>query len=166
MNTKPANAPRRGGRRNGDDKRSLQVQPVRSHNAPQSQDGESRVVRAFAMQVREGSRRSPHCGDDPRSGHDGSFGRGRGRVCLSSSMNWTRPLCLTLGEPAKSLAAQAPQGFGAAPRGAAPVRRCAAPAEPVGGIGAAHKPHPTRFLPFAVNRFGNEPERTNRWHIG
>jgi len=43
---------------------------------------------------------------------------------------------------------------------AAPVRRCYAPAEPVGGIGAAHAPHPARLLLFDVNRFVCEPERT------
>jgi len=42
----------------------------------------------------------------------------------------------------------------------APVRRCYAPAERVGGTNAVHTPHPDRLLLFDVNRFVSEPERT------
>ena len=76
--------------------------------------------------------------------------RGRGRALRTSSISWMRPLSLSRNKPAKSLAAQAPQGSGAAPGCSSTAGlRCFAPAERVDGIGAVHTQHLTCFLPGA-----------------
>ena len=119
------------------------------------------MVRRIALQGIESSRRPPQCGDDPRGG-DGSFGRGRGRIRLSSSMFGRAPYASPSESQLNRWLLKRRRATVQRLAAAAPVRRCYAPAEHVDGIGAVHMPHPTRFLLFDVNRFGNEPERIKK----
>jgi len=119
------------------------------------------MVRQPALQGKEGSRRCPQYGDDPFGG-DGSFGRGRGRVCLSSSMFGRAPCASPSESQLNRWLLKRRRASVQRLAATAPVRRCFAPAERVDGTRTAHAPHPARIFVFDVNRFAFTPERIKR----
>jgi len=123
------------------------------------------MVRQFALQGMESSRRPPQCVDDPFGG-DGSFGRGRGRVACRRPWFGRAPYASPSESQLNRWLLKRRRATVQRLAAAAPVRRCYAPAERVDGTRTAHAPHPARIFVFDVNRFACEPERTNRWHIG
>ena len=116
------------------------------------------MVRQPALQGMERSLHAPQYGDDPQ-GDDGSVGRGRGRVCLSPSMFGRAPCASPSESQLNRWLLKRRRASVQRLAAAAPVRRCAAPAERVDGMGAVHTHHPARFLLFDVNRFALTPER-------
>ncbi|MCA0453865.1 MAG: hypothetical protein LCI00_07825 [Chloroflexi bacterium] len=99
------------------------------------------MVRQFALQEMESSRRPPQCGDDPYGGRDAPV-RGRGRVRLSSSMFGRAPYASPVASQLKRWLLNRRRASVQRLAAAAPVRRCRAPAERVDGTCTVYTPHP------------------------
>ncbi len=85
--------------------------------------------------------------------------RGWGRVRLSSSMSGRAPCASPVTSQLKRWLLNRRRATVQRLAAAAPVRRCYAPAERVGGTRTAHTLNPARIFVFDVNRFVCEPER-------